>query len=258
MFSDQKVAIANAFGKACTTYDAFADFQREVGHTLMSQMQAIHPCVGTVLDVGCGTGYFSQLWLKHGNAVTGLDLSAEMVAFSQGRCPTGTFLQGDAERLPFDDNAFDVVFSSLALQWCDDLSVPLSELKRVLKPNGILGFTTLLDGSLMELNEVGLQVDGVPRTNPFISMASFLSVSEGVSGGRMSAQSLPWHLQSPNFSSVLRALKGIGANHLCQRSSGLMSRQKFRALEAAYEKKRLENGQLPVTYQVGFGVMVHE
>ncbi len=257
MFSDQKKAIATAFGRASQHYDEFAHFQRSVGQALMDNMQSVHGCHGSVLDVGSGTGYFSEQWRSTNEAITGVDLSADMVNFAQVRCPRVHFLQGDAEHLPFADGSFDVVFSNLALQWCDDLSVPLREMLRVLKPNGVLGFTTLLSGSLSELASVSQDGTRV-RVNDFLSKSQFNVTVDNIGQGKMIANNVPWILEVPNVRTLMKELKGIGANHLCRgRSEGLMSRRKWQDIECRYEKKRLPNGQLPVTYQVGFGVMIN-
>ncbi len=58
---------------------------------------------------------------------------------------------------------------------------------------------------------------------------------------------------------LMKDLKGIGATHLHQqRQSGLVGRQTFIDLEDAYERFRLDNGLLPATYQVCFGVLINE
>lgn len=94
-----------------------------------------------VLDVGCGTGVLTreltQLVGKTGNA-TGFDLSESMLSVARDRCPGATFQQGNVAALPFDDQTFDVVISSFMLMFTPAPETALSEMKRVLKPNGRL------------------------------------------------------------------------------------------------------------------------
>lgn len=148
-----KLAIARAFGRAAETYDNSAAFQREVADRLIAGYSGLTGQSG--LDVGCGTGYCVERLANLGARMTALDLSPEMLEKTAGRCSEVLCTQGDAESIPFLDNSFDFAFSSLALQWCDDLAIPLSEMKRVVKPGGKIYFSTLADGSLWELKRLG-------------------------------------------------------------------------------------------------------
>lgn len=93
-----------------------------------------------ILDAGCGSGPLSAALRDLGGVVTGIDNSARMLALAKRR------LGGDAnlhqvdlrDRLPFDDDAFDVVVSSLVLHYLEDWGPTLAELRRVLRPGGRL------------------------------------------------------------------------------------------------------------------------
>jgi SAM-dependent methyltransferase len=101
-----------------------------------------------VLDVGCGEGRHSlAAYLRPGVSVVGVDLSGEDLAIARGRIddmapfdPQGyvRFLQGDATRLPFPDDAFDRVICSEVLEHIPNFIGVLEELYRVLKPGGRL------------------------------------------------------------------------------------------------------------------------
>ncbi len=150
----EKQAIQAAFSKAAHTYDRSAEFQRQVADTLLSYLPT--DLTGLrILDVGCGTGYCCEALLKRGARVVALDLSPIMLEKAKERCGDHniTYIQGDAEDLPFMDDEFDGVVSSLALQWCQDLSVPLREMRRISHNKSKVIFSTLLDGSLFELKK---------------------------------------------------------------------------------------------------------
>nr|WP_282177493.1 malonyl-ACP O-methyltransferase BioC [Vibrio nereis] len=251
-----KSAIAEAFGKAAKTYDAHAAFQRDVGHRLLDRLS--DDLSGkTVLDLGCGTGYFSQQLLQRGANVICLDLSYDMLDAARQRCGDCNveYQQGDAECLPLDDNSVDIVFSSLTLQWCEDLSVPLKEMRRVLKPDGLMCFSTLLDGSLHELKQAWIKVDSYQHVNDFISLNQ-VKIALAQSECAKHSLDLPtitvWY---DTAFSLMRDLKGIGANHVSGRAQGLTSRKALIQVEQAYQEFKNHNGLLPATYQVCLGVI---
>lgn len=97
-----------------------------------------------VLDVGCGTGYFTSRLAAAampGGAVTGIDPSESMIEFCRQRIPGDiSFVTGTAQQLPFDDGAFDVVASSMTIHHIpqDARLASMKEMYRVLRPGGRL------------------------------------------------------------------------------------------------------------------------
>lgn len=89
--------------------------------------------IHSVLDVGTGTGIFAEVFANHGLSVTGVDLSAEMLAEAQQHVPTGEFELAPAESLPFDDAGFDLVFLGHVLHESQDMEKVLDEARRVAK-----------------------------------------------------------------------------------------------------------------------------
>jgi len=92
-----------------------------------------------VLDVGCGTGFATEGLLEHVDTVHGLDQSAHQMeqAFGKfGKHGRVRFFRGDAERLPFRDDTFDVVWSSGSIEYWPNPVDGLAELRRVGKPGG--------------------------------------------------------------------------------------------------------------------------
>src|SRR5688572_12620460 len=94
-----------------------------------------------VLDVACGTGNTALVARARGAAVTGVDLTPELLAFAQQRAAEEglsdiTWKAGDAEALPFPDASFDVVVSSCGLMFAPDQAKVAAEVARVTKPGG--------------------------------------------------------------------------------------------------------------------------
>lgn len=251
-----KNAIAEAFGKAATTYDKHAEFQRDVGHRLLDKLPTDLSGL-KVLDLGCGTGYFSEQIAKRGAEVVCADLSIGMLKAAEQRCGSSVALyqQADAEQLPFEDGCFDIVFSSLALQWCDDLSSPLKEMKRVTAADGCVIFSTLLDGSLFELEKSWSKIDAHQHVNHFITINQ-VKIALAQSSCTAHQLDLPtitvWY--DTTFE-LMRDLKGIGANHVSGRSQGLTSRRMLQLVEREYREFKNHQGFLPATYQVCLGVI---
>ena len=99
---------------------------------------------GHALEVGTGPGYLGLEWLKstEGTTLTGLDISADMIAVAEknaleyGSQDRVTYVESRAQRMPFDDDHFDAVFTNGSLhEWEDPVQV-MNEIARVLKPGG--------------------------------------------------------------------------------------------------------------------------
>ncbi|MBI5412607.1 class I SAM-dependent methyltransferase [Candidatus Peregrinibacteria bacterium] len=89
-----------------------------------------------VLDAGAGTGRLSIRLHQAGADVTAIDCSTEMLARLHKKCPAIQTVEGDMEAMPFPDNTFDMVFSSLALVHLKNVEPFLEEAYRVLKDSG--------------------------------------------------------------------------------------------------------------------------
>ena len=95
-----------------------------------------------VLDLACGTGDLTKALAQHGWQVTGLDISAEMMEVGKEKCaaldPQPAFVLGSAEAIPFPEASFDAVTIAFGLRNFDHRACCLAEIRRVLKPGGVL------------------------------------------------------------------------------------------------------------------------
>jgi ubiquinone/menaquinone biosynthesis C-methylase UbiE len=85
----------------------------------------------SVLDVGTGTGMFAEAFASQGLQVTGVDLNPEMIEAAGKLVPGARFQEAAAERLPFADGSFDLVFLGHVLHESDEPARALAEAKRV-------------------------------------------------------------------------------------------------------------------------------
>lgn len=252
----RKLAIAQAFSKAAQSYDSMSGLQRETGNKLVQQLSQHSPTSSALgLDLGCGTGYFSAALSQHCQYLVGLDLAFGMLKYAKTERPEVRYwIQGDAEHLPLADNSLDWVFSSLALQWCDDLSAALTDIHRVLKPGGKLFFSTLADGSLWQLKQAWRQVDNLPHVNDFMPEVELKQICQHSPFQTYRAHVCEQEVLYQHPFALLHELKGIGANHvLGDKPSGLAGKGKFSALHQAYQGFQTDNGQFPASYFVFYG-----
>ena len=262
-----KERIAESFGKAAFQYDESAALQRNVGERLWSQMEQfggarLSSGDFTLLDLGSGSGYFSQkLGQKTQGDLISLDIAQGMLQQARQRCDTQNklfFVNADAERIPLKSSSVDVVFSNFVLQWCDSLSDALAESLRILKPGGCLGISIPMTGTLKELQQSWKKIDNNAHVNSFYSEEEiknflFLALNESsVDSALVETHISSYHCANyyNTLKEVLKDLKHIGANTVKgSRSGGLMGKARFAQLEENYEQFRNTQG-LPASYEV--------
>ena len=164
-------------------YDAWYDTPRGqwIGNTeygLVRSLLALQ-LGDTVLDVGCGTGWFTRRVAGDGAQVVGLDRDAEALAFAGQRDAGGTsYVHGDATALPFADAAFDAVMSVTALCFVEQWLRAFAEIVRVSRRRVVLGL---------------------------LNRHSLLWLGKGRHGGSGAYQGAHWHTRA-EIGNVLRLL----------------------------------------------------
>lgn len=243
-----KPAVAAAFGRAAQGYTRHDQLQRQSAELLLAMTG--ERSVERVLDAGCGPGTLSRYWREQGAQVTALDLSAPMLDEARRQQAAHHYVLADIEAMPFDHAQFDLAWSNLAVQWCDDLHQALSELNRVVRPGGAVAFTTLAAGSLPELNQAWQAVDHHPHANRFLppqQLTDTVSRWHGRSGIAHIT------LDFDDALSAMRSLKGIGATHLHEgRQAQALTRGQLQRLQLAWPQRA---GRYPLTYSLFWGVI---
>lgn len=251
-----KRLVADSFSRAAGTYDQAAAFQRTVGANLLARLPAGLAPQG-IVDLGCGTGHFTRaLSTRYQQPVAGLDLAEGMLRHARRHSPgPHAWVAADAEALPLRSQSRDLIFSSLALQWCPQLPLALSEACRVLRPGGILAFNTLLEGSLHELREAWRTVDDHVHVNRFTPLAELETMLAEAGFAHWRCEVEKHVLHYPQLGELTRELKALGANNRNPgRPGGLGGAARLRKLTAGYEAFRTAEG-LPASWQVAQVVM---
>lgn len=99
----------------------------------------------TIYDLGCGNGYISRNLSKKGAKVFASDVSEELIKIAKEKSENLDISYSVRDGLDFsdfDDNQFDVVVMNMVIHYIEDLDTLFKEISRVLKPNGILAFST--------------------------------------------------------------------------------------------------------------------
>ena len=251
-----KRQVAASFSRAAASYDAVAELQRSVGAQLLARLPAeLQP--RRWLDLGSGTGHFTRALAERFGAAEGLalDIAEGMLRHARPQGGAAYFVAGDAEALPLQDASVDLLFSSLALQWCGDFPRVLSEAQRVLRPGGVLAFSSLCVGTLQELRDSWLAVDGFVHVNRFRRFEDYQQMCAASGLQSLTLQRQAEVLHFPDLRSLTDSLRDLGAHNLNPgRPGGLTGRSRIRALIEAYERFRQPQG-LPATYQVVYGVL---
>jgi malonyl-CoA O-methyltransferase len=263
-FEIDKKQMRRAFSRAAPNYDATAVLQREVCGRMLERLEYIKLQPARILDAGSGTGWGTrQLMAKYPAAqMIALDIAIGML--HDAREHTGwwqklfgsqkaAMLCADVEALPIAANSLDMVWSNLAVQWCNDLPATISDLHRVLKVEGLLMFSTFGPDTLKELRQAFHGVDGHNHLNRFADMHD---IGDMLSHGGFAEPVMDMEyltLTYDDVRSVLQDLKVIGANNVTAgRGQGLMGKHAWKLLVENYEALR-RDGKLPATYEVIYG-----
>lgn len=112
-------------------------------YVMDAPMVAALPAAGRMLDVGCGEGRFCRMAAERGLEIVGIDPTVDLLARAQALHPSGRYIEGMAEELPFEDASFDVVVFYMTLIDIPDFRAALAEAVRVLRPGGRLLISNL-------------------------------------------------------------------------------------------------------------------
>lgn len=267
-------AVRRAFDQAAARYDAHAVLQREVCDRLLERLDFVSLDPATVLDLGAGTGYgLERLRLRYPEAgLLALDIAPAMLAAARERLPRPGWLDrartllpaggsaqptdfvcADMAALPLAANSVQLVWSSLALQWAQDLEATLKGIHRTLAPGGLLMFATFGPDTLKELRSAFAGIDASPHVNRFTDLHDIgdMLVHAGFAHPVMEMEMLT--LTYADLKALMRDLKGMGAhNASVDRARGLMGKSAWVQLEAAYARHRTAQ-RLPATFEVIYG-----
>jgi malonyl-CoA O-methyltransferase len=253
----EAASLRRNFGRAAGAYAQVAVLQREVETRLIEQLDFLEDREPLrVLDLGCGPGRASGLMKKRWPKAQVIALDAALPMLKEVPKQTRFWrpikrVCADASQLPLVDGCVDVIFSNLCLQWVNDLPSTLAEFRRVLKPEGLLLFSTFGPDTLLELREAYWQAgEKNPPLSPF---AAIQQIGDAMVAAGFKNPVLDRELYQLTYADVrglMKELKAIGASDARPaRSRGMGGKMRLQNMSAAYEKLR-RNDVLPSTWEV--------
>lgn len=172
------------FNRWAPTYDRHL-LQRivfePVQKTLLDMAEAEVPAPKAILDVGCGTGRLLMSAEKRfpAAALEGVDAAIGMVRHAQAVLPAGSrirFQQATAEKLPFRDAQFDLVFSTMTFHHWTDQQKGIAEVARVLKPVGSWLLADFVPSGFMRYVRRLLRMSQFPERANLVAMLDVTSM----------------------------------------------------------------------------------
>ncbi len=256
--------VRRAFSRASDRYAAASPLQREVESELLESLDYLALRHGDdwsprrVLDLGCGPGSATVAmrarWPRA--QLLAMDLALPMLRQPSLRPrwhplrPAIARVNADARALPLAEDSLDVLFCNLCLQWVADLPAALAGFRRVLRPGGLLLFSTFGGDTLHELRAAFAAADSAGHVSPFASIAA---VGDALMQAGFRDPVVDRTLREErhaDLASLMRGLREIGAtNALASRRRALTGCSRFDAARAAYEPLRGADGLLPATWE---------
>jgi NADH dehydrogenase [ubiquinone] 1 alpha subcomplex assembly factor 5 len=228
----------------------------EVAERLLDRLDLIRREFPAVLDLGARDGVLTRRLAERSDC--GWIVAAEPSARTLADSPSPRAC-ADPELIPFRDASFDLVASCLALHWCADLPGALIQLRRALKPDGLLLAAMLGGSTLVELRtalfEAELAEEGgvSPRVSPTTELGDSAALLQRVGFAMPVTDSETITVTYPDISALMRDLRGMGeTNALAARRRFLGRATLARAGTIYAERFGDAEGRIPATFEILF------
>jgi malonyl-CoA O-methyltransferase len=245
-------SVADQFGKSAHNYHLKAEIQQKVGLGLAASLrpwkQILPP--GPILEVGCGTGFLTNLLAAEfpGRTFEVTDASPQMLHFTKNRLEgieNGRYSILDVNELPPGEAKYALIVSSFTAQWFNDAAFGLQELSKLLLPGGLLLVAFPGNQSFPMWYECCLEL-GLPFTaNPLPDVEEIV-IKLSLEPLQIDYYENDLYQKFPSSLDFFRHLKEIGANS--SKTGKTLSPKQLRLLTKYWDKKF--NGQIMVKWHV--------
>lgn len=247
--------VRRAFGRAATSYEAHAALQDEVQARLQERLDDLPFKPQRILDVGSGTARGTAALRKRYPKAQSIALDLALPMLRAARRHRGwrrpfARICADAESLPLAEASIDLLHSNLCLQWCGRLDSVFDEFRRVLRPDGLVLFSTFGPHTLVELRAAFAEVDAAPHVSRFLDIHQIGDALLAAGFRDPVLERDVFTLTYANVLDLMRELRAIGATNAdAGRARGLTGKAHMQRVIEAYESFR-RDGRLPATYEV--------
>ena len=257
-----KHGIRRNFARRAQTYDRHACMQRLMAHRLVAVADEMISRARRILEIGCGTGYFTQL-LRQANQeahLIALDLDVSLVSTARRRLQAAAgveWLVADGE-VPLRGE-YDLIIANACFQWFSRPAATLANYHRSLAPGGTLSFSTLGPGTFQELaGALGQAAAGlnlpIPPKIPAQDFGGRATWSDLLSRAGFRQVHLVREMVTTSFPSVREFLKALQATGATNPRPLPFSPRLLHAMIAAYQAIYSKNGAIPVSYEMIWAV----
>lgn len=242
-------------------YNSAAFLHHEIATRLLSRLDLMLLQPQRVLELNCATGYSTQLLQQRYRKahIVGLDqhLTLLKAAKNTGSClnfwiKKPHFILASATDLPVADHSVDLLFANLfEFLAKSDLHKLLRQWQRVLKPGGLLMFTTFGPDTLLELKQSWLQVDNFSHVHDFLDMHDVGDALLQVGFNDPVMDREDFTLMYSDMQKLLHDLRNLGIrNKADNRNKGLTGKFKFTTVKNTYALLRNAAGNIPATIEI--------
>jgi malonyl-CoA O-methyltransferase len=234
-----KSNVANRFSAAAEHYAARASIQ---SHMADYARQFIPNQVKSALDIGCATG---ENTVRLAAKTVGVDLAEGMITRAQRRYPDRLWCLADMDNMPLADNSFELIFSSMAMQWTKNPKTVIAEVSRLLSNKGRAVILVPTNDSFAKLKHAYRVSELNPRLH---SLPSADQWKEAARVNKMIIETEQVRVFNDSYSSIvamLRSISAIGASATASTGSKL-SKNVLKALEQNYPTDK--DGQFSLDY----------
>ncbi|XP_044865391.1 arginine-hydroxylase NDUFAF5, mitochondrial isoform X1 [Mauremys mutica] len=232
--------------------------REEVGGRVADRVFDITRTFPLALDVGCGSGYIAQYLNKETvEKLFQVDMAENALKNTmETEIPTVSVV-ADEEFLPFKEDTFDLVVSSLSLHWVNDLPRAFREIHQVLKPDGVFigamfGGETLYElRCSLQLAELEREGGFSPHVSPFTHVSDLGHLLGGAGFNTLTVDTDEIQVNYPGMFEIMEDLKGMGESNCSWNRKPILHRETMLAAAAIYQEMYGSNdGSVPATFQI--------